>query len=105
MSQQHPANIVIKNLSPTATPETISEYLWLTLGLDVKSELITLGPPSPVSAMAFVRINRDCLAEFLRRYLEGQTMDGRSLVVEAAKPRGESSKKLWPPRGVTPRKS
>ena len=80
------AQIVIKNLTLDTTPETLSEYLWLTLGLNCPPEHIHVAPPGAFSLLAFVHLSDDCLAEFLRRYLEGQSMNGNTLVVETKKP-------------------
>jgi hypothetical protein len=86
------AQLVIKNLTLDVTPETLSDYLWLTLGLNCPPEFITLGQPGCLSGMAFVHLSRECLAEFLRRYLEGQQFNGNTLVVEAAQGRGNGGK-------------
>lgn len=82
---QPQAQLVIKNLTVDVTPDTLSEYLWATLGLNCAPDHITLGQPGTISSMAFLHLSRECLAEFFRRYLDGQTMNGNTLVVEAAK--------------------
>jgi hypothetical protein len=84
-SLQFNPQIVFRNLDVSTTAETLSEYLWQTLGLDVQPDYIVMATPSPTYTMAFVTLTRETLASFLTRYLEGQTFNGRALTVEAKK--------------------
>jgi hypothetical protein len=106
VNEQPQAQLCFKNLSTDVTPDTLAEFLWMSIGLNVTGDAIRMGTPGTFSNMAFVHISREVLAEFFRRYLEGLTFNERTLQVEASHPRGErggTKRKLWPPRDVTPK--
>jgi hypothetical protein len=84
--------LVFRNLDPTTTPETLSEWLWLSLGLDVAPDFIVMAKQGPTYTMAFVTVTREALASFLMRYSEGLTFNERALFIEPKKSRSQGGR-------------
>jgi hypothetical protein len=74
--------IVMKNLPTGITAQTLSDFLWEKLGLDLTPSAIQIDN-APAGPIACIGLTRETLAAFFQRYLEGTPLSGREIFVEA----------------------
>jgi len=90
--QQHRQSaeyIIIRNFPTDTTEQSLAEFLWSRLGLDLPAEDVrieavnTLDPKRKGERYASIALSRETLAAFLARYLAGVPFNGNELVVTA----------------------